>query len=378
MPDSLCAACVLCCCQVVWSLPGMSRNYLPRLGGPIRAIAPSTADPARYAPQCSYSPGHYSLHACMEGYLEAQLSSSVPLSGLPLNCSVMNVQSPCPLCLLGCAYRFCISQTDNTVRLVNTATMRVEASIHGLRPPPPAAALAAAGYGACCSAASSSPAGVVQQPLTGHVVLPAEHATLQFFDMNRDRHIARLQVGVLGWLLSTPTTQVASGRLLLLLRLRFLLASWLARFAACSVCVVSLARIVRNACAAACATCASVHLFSGQLCLVFAMCVQVSPRNPVVTAPTSQAAAAAAAAGLDVSAALVPSVVLAGFTADSSSLVTVDLRPSTSGEHTAQYACCALGRQDSCALPSAAAATSRAPFGEGSHLCVVIMPEFYL
>jgi hypothetical protein len=73
--------------------------------------------------------------------------------------------------------------------------MRVEASIHGLRPPPPAAALAAAGYGACCSAASSSPAGVVVQPLTGHVVLPAEYATLQFFDMNRDRHIARLQVG---------------------------------------------------------------------------------------------------------------------------------------------------------------------------------------
>jgi hypothetical protein len=73
--------------------------------------------------------------------------------------------------------------------------MRVEVSIHGLRPPPPAAALAAAGYGACCAAASSSPAGVVLQPLTGHVVLPAEHATLQFFDMNRDRHIARLQVG---------------------------------------------------------------------------------------------------------------------------------------------------------------------------------------
>lgn len=94
-----------------------------------------------------------------------------------------------------CTRRFCVSQTDNTVRLINTATMRVEASVHGLRPAPPAAALAAAGYGACCSASSSSPAGVVQQPLTGHVVLPAEHATLQFFDMNRDRHIARLQVG---------------------------------------------------------------------------------------------------------------------------------------------------------------------------------------
>lgn len=91
-----------------------------------------------------------------------------------------------------------MSQSDNTVRLISTATMRVEASIHGLRPPPAAAALAAAGYGACCSAAASSPAGVVLQPLSGHVVLPAEHATLQFFDIHRDRHIARLQVGGVG------------------------------------------------------------------------------------------------------------------------------------------------------------------------------------
>jgi hypothetical protein len=51
-----------------------------------------------------------------------------------------------------------------------------------------------------------------------------------------------------------------------------------------------------------------------------------------VTAPSSQAAAAAAAAGLDVPAALVPSVVLAGFTSDGSSLITVDVRPGTSGQ----------------------------------------------
>lgn len=57
--------------------------------------------------------------------------------------------------------------------------------------------------------------------------------------------------------------------------------------------------------------------------------VQVCPRNPVVTAPTSQAVAQAAAAGLSVPATLVPSVVLAAFTADSSSLITVDVRPST-------------------------------------------------
>jgi hypothetical protein len=91
-------------------------------------------------------------------------------------------------------HRLVLSHSDNTVRLVNAAAWRVELSIHGLRPPPPAAALAAAGYGACVSAAASSPAGVVVQPGSGHVVLPAEHATLQFFDMLRDRHVARLQV----------------------------------------------------------------------------------------------------------------------------------------------------------------------------------------
>lgn len=96
--------------------------------------------------------------------------------------------------------RFFVAQSDNTVRLVNTAAMSVELSIHGLRPPPAAAALAAAGYGCCCSAAASSPAGVVLQPGSGHLVLPAEHANLQFFDVERDRHVARLQVGaVLGF-----------------------------------------------------------------------------------------------------------------------------------------------------------------------------------
>jgi hypothetical protein len=94
--------------------------------------------------------------------------------------------------------------------------MAVELSIHGLRPPPAAAALTAAGYGACCSAASSSPAGVVLQPGSGHLVLPAEHANLQFFDVARDRHIARLQVRgpglFLGWTRSsTPSCVVVAG-----------------------------------------------------------------------------------------------------------------------------------------------------------------------
>ncbi|WIA14140.1 hypothetical protein OEZ85_002682 [Tetradesmus obliquus] len=121
---------------VMWALPSNKRTYLPRLGGPLCGITTSRADPAR----------------------------------------------------------FFVAQSDNTVRLVNTAAMSVELSIHGLRPPPAAAALAAAGYGCCCSAAASSPAGVVLQPGSGHLVLPAEHANLQFFDVARDRHVARLQV----------------------------------------------------------------------------------------------------------------------------------------------------------------------------------------
>lgn len=90
--------------------------------------------------------------------------------------------------------RFIVSHSDNTVRLINMATMAVELSIHGLRPAPPAAALAAAGYGASCSSSSSSPAGVVVQPGGGVLVLPVDPSSLQFFDVNRDRHIARLQV----------------------------------------------------------------------------------------------------------------------------------------------------------------------------------------
>lgn len=45
-----------------------------------------------------------------------------------------------------------------------------------------------------CAAAASSPAGVVLQPGSGDLVLPAEHANLRFFDVARDRHVARLQV----------------------------------------------------------------------------------------------------------------------------------------------------------------------------------------
>ncbi|KAF8061314.1 ycf24 [Scenedesmus sp. PABB004] len=133
---------------VQWSLPAAKRTYLPRLGGPLCGITPSAADPRAARP--------------------AHTAPPPPRS-------------------------FCVAQSDNTLRVVNTAAMAVELSIHGLRPPPPAAPLAAAGYGAACAAAASSPGGVVLAPRSGQLVLPADHAMLQWFDPARGRHVARLQ-----------------------------------------------------------------------------------------------------------------------------------------------------------------------------------------
>jgi hypothetical protein len=78
-------------------------------------------------------------------------------------------------------------QADNTVRVINAAAMRVEATVHGLRPaprPPPGRA-----PGGCAAL----------QPGTGHLVVSGPNALLQFFDAARERHASRLQVGrVLG------------------------------------------------------------------------------------------------------------------------------------------------------------------------------------
>jgi hypothetical protein len=238
--------------QVMWAVPSNKRTYLPRLGGPLCGITTSKADPARcgcyclqlaiivctcllwfhvvvggamlrHHPTSKAGPSRCkSVMAAVQAPMQACqsiLSYCLVVAHLHLRinfithlckpvilclactqcCCLPTPAHPClsPLSFESChnpCNRFFVAQSDNTVRLVNTAAMAVEVSIHGLRPPPAAAALAAAGYGACCSAASSSPAGIVLQPGSGHLVLPAEHANLQFFDIARDRHVARLQV----------------------------------------------------------------------------------------------------------------------------------------------------------------------------------------
>ncbi len=65
---------------------------------------------------------------------------------------------------------------------VNTATMKVLVSVHGLRPAPRSV-----------SAMQSSSAAVLAGG-GGHLVLPADNSLLQFWDAARDCHVHRLQV----------------------------------------------------------------------------------------------------------------------------------------------------------------------------------------
>jgi NET1-associated nuclear protein 1 (U3 small nucleolar RNA-associated protein 17) len=109
---------------VLWDAASGRRAYLPRLGGPLVGIVGCAGDGARYA----------------------------------------------------------LRQADNTLRLVNAAAMRVECSVHGLRPPPRAAA---GGGGA-------APAPVAFQPGTGLLILAGPHATLQWYDVVRDAHADKL------------------------------------------------------------------------------------------------------------------------------------------------------------------------------------------
>ncbi len=60
---------------------------------------------------------------------------------------------------------------------VNMATMRVESSLHGLRPPPQQIAAVAA--------AVPLPAALAVQPGSGHLVVAGPHAMLQFYDALR-------------------------------------------------------------------------------------------------------------------------------------------------------------------------------------------------
>ncbi|GAB4821000.1 hypothetical protein N2152v2_008046 [Parachlorella kessleri] len=112
---------------VMWDVTTARKAYLPRLGGPLTGLAGCADDPAKYA----------------------------------------------------------IRQADNTIRVVNMAAMRVECSLHGLRPAPAAAA--------AVPAVSATPALAVQ-PVSGHLVLAAPFAMLQFYDALRDAHVDRLQV----------------------------------------------------------------------------------------------------------------------------------------------------------------------------------------
>eukprot|EP00193_Tetraselmis_chui_P016806 CAMPEP_0177794212 /NCGR_PEP_ID=MMETSP0491_2-20121128/25517_1 /TAXON_ID=63592 /ORGANISM="Tetraselmis chuii, Strain PLY429" /LENGTH=807 /DNA_ID=CAMNT_0019316837 /DNA_START=58 /DNA_END=2481 /DNA_ORIENTATION=+ len=106
---------------VIWQLSSGKRNYLPRLGGALVSISDSP-DPVNYL----------------------------------------------------------VAQSDNTVRLINISSMRVDASIYGMLPPPKTASL--------------PEAAAVLEPGTGNLAIPASNAVLQFYDVVHDRHVANLQV----------------------------------------------------------------------------------------------------------------------------------------------------------------------------------------
>lgn len=105
--------------------------------------------------------------------------------------------TPRPACLLPLPLHLRL-QADNVVRLVNVATMKVECSVQGLRPPP-AGLLPPAGVAG--GAAALLPPGAGSGGVGGGggsggvLVVPAENAALQFYDVGRDRHMQLVQVG---------------------------------------------------------------------------------------------------------------------------------------------------------------------------------------
>ncbi|GFR41531.1 hypothetical protein Agub_g2190 [Astrephomene gubernaculifera] len=134
---------------VIWNLETQRPNFLPRLGGPLVGLHPSPADPAKYV----------------------------------------------------------VRQADNVVRIINIATMKVEASVMGLRPPPVgllppagvaggAAALLAAPGGGEGTAVAPAVGGVYGRGGSGGLgvlVVACENAQLQFYDVERDRHLHLVQ-----------------------------------------------------------------------------------------------------------------------------------------------------------------------------------------
>ena len=75
------------------------------------------------------------------------------------------------------AAKYAIRQVDNTIRIVNTASMIIECSIHGIRPAP-----------------SSEYPSVVFEGYSGKAVLSGPHGVLQFYDISKDLHIDKLQL----------------------------------------------------------------------------------------------------------------------------------------------------------------------------------------
>lgn len=104
---------------VVWDAATGKRTYLPRLGGPLVGLATCPSDYAMYA----------------------------------------------------------IRQNDNTLRIINAAGMRVEMSLHGVRPRP-----------------KGQYAPLAVHPHTGHIVFAGPHALLQWYDVVHDSHVDKLQL----------------------------------------------------------------------------------------------------------------------------------------------------------------------------------------
>lgn len=140
---------------VLWDVVSGRRAYMPRLGGSLVGIASCAEDDAKYS----------------------------------------------------------IRQSDNTIRVINAASMRVECSIHGLRPVPwrreeIAVLLTSHIKGASepgpkaslqhVSSSSKRRAVPFQtltlQPDTGLIIVAGPHALLQWYDVLRDSHVDKLQL----------------------------------------------------------------------------------------------------------------------------------------------------------------------------------------
>ncbi|KAK9812065.1 hypothetical protein WJX73_002618 [Symbiochloris irregularis] len=74
--------------------------------------------------------------------------------------------------------KFVLCQADNTIRIVNTATQSLETNIFGLQPPPRGLDHAAA----------------LLLPGSGELAIAVSNASMQLYDLQRDRHSALLQV----------------------------------------------------------------------------------------------------------------------------------------------------------------------------------------